>query len=245
MAERTIIAWTDRTFNIAWGCVKVSPGCANCYADALATRYGHSVWGARAQRRTFGLKHWAQPLRWQREAAEKGIRYRVFTSSMSDVFLDEPAIQHARTLLWEVVRSTPNLDWQILTKRPENIPRMLPPDWGTAGYPNVWLGVSVENAEYVSRAAVLAAIPARIRFISYEPALGPIHEAIDLRGIQWVICGGESGARFRPMDLAWARGIRDRCKAEQVAFFFKQSSHRFTERGTELDGETVREFPGR
>lgn len=240
MGDKTIIAWTNHTFNVAWGCEKVSPGCAHCYADDLAKRYGHSVWGAGQPRRTFGEQHWSEPLAWERAAAKAGARERVFTSSMCDVFEDHPTIARERERLWNIIRTTPNLDWQILTKRSNRIAACLPEDWG-GGWPNVWLGVSIEDQERAIRADHLREIPAAIRFVSYEPALGPL--TLDLRGIGWVICGGESGAKFRPMDLDWARSMRDQCAAAGVAYFFKQSSARFTERGTTLDGETVRQYP--
>ncbi|MGC8541345.1 MAG: DUF5131 family protein [Phycisphaerae bacterium] len=239
MADETIIAWTDHTFNPWWGCVKVSPGCAHCYAEALSKRYGNDVWGGKADRRFFGAKHWAKPLQWNREAQQAGQIHRVFCASMADVFEDRADLAPERARLWEVIRETPSLHWQILTKRPENIEKLLPADWPLQ---NVWLGTSIESMDYAWRADALRKIPAAVRFISYEPALGPL-DGLDLTGIDWVICGGESGNGFRPMDMDWARNMRDKCKAAGVSFFFKQSSHRFTERGIELDGKIIREYP--
>lgn len=241
MAEKTLIAWTDHTFNIAWGCVKVSPGCAHCYADSLAGRYGWDVWGKNAARRTFGDKHWAQPLEWNRAAVADKRRHRVFCSSMCDVFEDHPTIAAEREKLWSVIRATRWLDWQLLTKRPERIAASLPADWAD-GWPNVWLGTSIEHMDYCHRADQLRNIPAAVRFISYEPALGPL-AGMDLRGIDWVIFGGESGVGFRAADVQWSRDMRDHCAAQGVAYFHKQLSHRFTERGTLLDGEEVRQYP--
>ena len=241
MAGKTIIAWTDRTFNIAWGCVKVSPGCKNCYAETLSSRYGHDVWGPNSPRRTFGSKHWAEPLAWNAQAQVEGRRHRVFCSSMCDVFEDHPTITEQRARLWPLIKGTPNLDWQLLTKRPERILGNLPDDWGT-GWENVWLGTSIENNDYVQRADILRTIPATIRFISYEPALGPI-DKLNLEDIHWLICGGESGPGFRPMDLSWARAARAKCAIAGTAFFFKQSSAIRTEMGVELDGEIVRNYP--
>lgn len=248
MGEKTIIAWTDRTFNVAWGCTKISPGCKNCYADTLSSRYGFDVWGKDAARRTFGAKHWNEPMTWNALAASgepgvagPGMPHLVFCSSMCDVFEDHPAIEAEREKLWPLIRATPNLHWQLLTKRPERIADNLPADWGD-GWPNVWLGTSVENNDYVWRADYLRDIPAVVRFISYEPCLGPV-PGLALDGIDWVIVGGESGPGFRPMDLDWARAMRRRCESAGVAFFFKQSSAPRTEMGTTLDGETVRQFP--
>lgn len=132
MADKTIIAWTHRTFNLAWGCTKVSPGCKNCYADTLSGRYGHSVWGPKNPRRTFGPKHWAEPLKWNAEAQAAGTRLRVFSSSMCDYMEDHPTITQERAKLWPLIRATPHLDWQLLTKRSDRIAANLPADWGRA-----------------------------------------------------------------------------------------------------------------
>lgn len=249
MSIKTIIAWTDHTFNIAWGCVKISPGCKNCYADTLSRRYGHSVWGPKNPRRTFGGKHWSEPLKWDSDSAAgiagvrgDGFNHLVFSSSMCDIFEDHPTISEEREKLWPLIRATPHLDWQLLTKRADRIADNLPADWGR-GYPNVWLGVSVENNDYVWRANDhLAQIDAAVRFISYEPALGLLPD-LDLSRLDWVIYGGESGPGYRQHDLAWPRAMRDRCREAGTAFFFKQSSAARTEMGTTLDGETVRKFP--
>lgn len=242
MADTTIIAWTHHTFNIAWGCVKVSPGCKNCYADGLSRRYGHDVWGPGKSRRTFGVKHWSEPLRWNAEAQKAGERRRVFCGSMCDWSEDHPAIDAERGKLWPLIRATPWLDWQLLTKRADRITSNLPVDWGT-GYPNVWLGVSIENADYAWRADHLRTIPAAVRFVSYEPALGPLAHALDLTGLHWIIYGGESGPGYRPEDKQWARDMRDACRNAGLAFFHKQSAAYRTEIGIELDGEIVREYP--
>ncbi|HRX79441.1 MAG TPA: DUF5131 family protein, partial [Pirellulaceae bacterium] len=128
MATKTQIAWTDHTFNIAWGCWKISPGCANCYAEAMADHGQRAyrqdgevvgVWGKDAPRRTFGDNHWKQPAKWNRQAHREGRRHKVFCSSMTDVFLDDRVIAAELAKLWPVIRSTPWLDWQLLTKRPE------------------------------------------------------------------------------------------------------------------------------
>lgn len=243
MAVTTAISWTDHTFNIAWGCVKVSPGCKNCYADLLSRRYGNDVWGPNKPRRVFGDKHWKEPVKWNRVAETEGTRKRVFCSSMCDVFEDHRTIDAEREKLWPLIRMTPWLDWQLLTKRAERIAANLPADWGQ-GYRNVWLGVSIENNDYVERADYLRRIPATVRFISYEPALGPL-DALDLTGIDWLIYGGESGPRFRKHELNWPRQMRNKCREQGVAFFYKQSSSLHPGRETSLDGETIQMYPRR
>ena len=250
MGDKTIIAWTNHTWNLAWGCTKIDPGCANCYADTLSKRYGHDVWGPSKPRRTFGAKHWNEPLLWNRWAKEgkttsvagAGRPPLVFSSSMCDVFEDHTTIARERAKLWPLIRATPHLHWQLLTKRADRIKECLPADWGT-GYPNVWLGVSISEPKGVWRADYLRQIPAKVHFISYEPALASIHQDLDLSGIEWVIFGGESGPGYRKMDVQWARDMRDACERAGVAYFFKQSAAPRTEMGTQLDGAIVRAFP--
>ncbi|MCA9223333.1 MAG: DUF5131 family protein, partial [Planctomycetales bacterium] len=202
------------------------------------------VWGKDAPRRTFGDNHWKQPAKWNRQAHREGRRHKVFCSSMTDVFLDDRVIAAELAKLWPVIRSTPWLDWQLLTKRPERIAGSLPDDWDQ-GFPNVWLGTSIESNDYASRADHLRNIPAVVRFISYEPALGPL-DKLNLAGLDWIIYGGESGngsKNYRPEDKQWARDMHFRCSAGGVAFFHKQSAGIRTETGIELDGKIVRHFP--
>jgi len=249
MGKTTIIAWTDHTWNMAWGCTKVSAGCKNCYADTLADRYGWrdggnsgpKIWGKNAARRIFGESHWREPLKWNREAEILNKPERVFCSSMCDVFEDHPTINAEREKLWPLIRATPMLHWQLLTKRPERIARELPDDWGN-GYHNVWLGTSIENNDWIGRADYLRHIPAVVRFISYEPALGPLDQ-IDLGNIDWVIAGGESGPGYRDMEIGWAVEMEQKCRREGVAFFFKQSSGPRTEMGIDALGGIVRQYP--
>jgi protein gp37 len=160
---------------------------------------------------------------------------------MCDIGEDHPTIIQEAGKLWPLIRRTPWLDWQLLTKRPERYPDILPADWGD-GYPNVWLGTSIENNDYVHRADHLRAVGATVRFISYEPALGPL-DRLDLSGIDWIIYGGESGPGWRKEDKEWARDMRDRCRGSGVAFFHKQSAGYRTEMGIELDGRIVRNYP--
>lgn len=240
MAEKTGISWTDHTFNIVWGCTKVSPACANCYAETLAARFG-TGWGPNADRRVFGDKHWNDPRRWDRAAAKAGVQKLVFCSSMCDVFEDHPTVIEELKKLWPLIRATPHLEWQLLTKRPERILGSLPNDWGT-GYDNVWIGATIENNAYVRRADHLRSVPAKVRFVSYEPACGPLGE-LDLTGIHWLIFGGESGSGYRQHDPQWARDIRDRCSQQNVVFFYKQGSSLKSGADPLLDGGEYKQFP--
>lgn len=235
MATQTGIEWTDSTWNPFQGCKKVSPGCKNCYMYRDKKRYGQDpskvvrsssvTFNAPLKKRDFG------PL--------------VFVCSWSDFFIEEA--DPWRDEAWEIIRKTP-YTYQILTKRIENVPDRLPPDWGN-GWPNVWLGVSVEDSDYYWRVEQLTDIPAALRFISYEPALGPISFAPWLASgeIHWVISGGESGYHPRPAELDWFRCIRDECKRHKVPYFHKQ--HGGSKRingawgGRELDGKIWSQIP--
>ncbi len=230
MSAGTTIEWTEATFNPWWGCSRVSPGCVHCYAATTAKRYGHGeLWRRHGERRTFGEKHWAEPLKWNRQAEERGRPVLVFCASMADVFEDHPALPPERERLWELIEATPWLVWQLLTKRPENAASMAP--WTGAWPSNVWLGASAENQRWADqRVTELLAVPAAVRFLSCEPLVGPV----DLDGpghldvkdggamIGWVIVGGESGARPRPMDLSWARSLVADCQAAGLPVFVKQ-----------------------
>jgi protein gp37 len=233
MSDQTIIAWTEHTWNPWRGCDKISPGCAHCYMFTAQERYGQDP---TVVTRT---GTWRQPVKWEREAAAGNRTARVFTCSWSDWFHVDA--DPWRDEAWAVVRACPHLHFQILTKRHERIADHLPADWGD-GYPNVWLGVSIENDRFTHRADALRDIPAAVRFISAEPVLGPM-PSLDLTGIDWLIVGGESGPGFRPMDVAWVRELRVKAAAAGTAFFFKQSAAPRTEMGIHLDGAIVREYP--
>lgn len=225
MAENSGISWCDHTFNPWLGCTKVSPACDNCYAETWDRRFGGERWGPRAERTRTKAQNWNKVRRWQRAAAASGASAIVFCASLADVFDNHRSIGPAwRADLWSLIRETPDLVWMLLTKRPQNIMRMLPDDWG-AGYANVALGASVENQEeHDRRAPVLAAVPARARFFSMEPLLGPVRLDPDVLAgpVRYVIVGGESGAGARTMRPEWARAARDHCLAAGVGFHFKQ-----------------------
>lgn len=223
------IAWTNHTFNPWWGCTKVSPGCDHCYAETFDKRLGGAHWGKDAPRRTFGDKHWNEPLRWNAAAQKAGTPALVFCASMAD-WCDVDAPPGAVERLHGLWRATPWLRWQMLTKRPARIAANLPADWGQ-GYPNVWLGVTVEDQLRAdSRIPALLGVPAAVHFLSAEPLLGPVEVAryFALGGdmfpshVDWVIVGGESGHGARPFHVEWARSIKAQCERAGVAFFMKQ-----------------------
>jgi len=249
MGIETAISWARSTFNSHWGCTKVSEACRDCYALAWAKRTGWDVWGPTKPRRFFGESHWNEPRKWERAAAAEQAAaakagkppppWRVFCSSMADVFEELPeghpdigAMDAARLKLWGLIEQTPHLTWMLLTKRPENLARLYP---HIRPRPNVWLGTTVEDRESLSRLEHLCAVPAAVRFVSFEPLLEHLG-AVDLRGISWAICGGESGGSARPFDLAWARDLRDQCAKAGVAFFMKQLGAK--PQGLFADGET-------
>lgn len=266
MAENSAIAWTDHTFNPWMGCTKVSAGCAHCYAEQLMDiRYGKAAWGPDGTRNRTSVGTWGTVRTLDKRAGERGVRERIFCASLADVFEDHPLIKdETRGDLWFLIKKCKNLDWLLLTKRPENIcvmlERFLGVDWIkqlNSDFSHVMFGTTVENqVEADRRIPLLLEVPAR-RFLSIEPMLSPVdlqyvglsggeffinclagHIAIrhkateshpefvelndDGPSIHWVIVGGESGQNCRPMDVEWARVIRDKCKTARVPFFMKQ-----------------------
>nr|WP_294566962.1 phage Gp37/Gp68 family protein [uncultured Rhodopila sp.] len=273
MAENSAIEWTDHTFNPWVGCTAVSQGCDNCYARVRNQRLGHDF----AVLRRTAAANWRKPLKWNRDAAVAGVRRRVFCASWADVF-DNQAPETWRADLWDLISMTRSLDWLLLTKRPQNIAKMLPkhPAYQPWPWPHVWLGTTAENQEEADRRIPhLLAAPAAVRFLSVEPMLGAIDlNAIDINGdaemdclrpeswqeiwdsswspeatglpleqcindfvdeggtypptdakppgIDWVICGGESGPDARPMHPDWEKSIRLQCEAAGVPYFRKQ-----------------------
>jgi len=256
MGKYTKIAWCDHTFNPVVGCEKISPGCDNCYAEAWAKRAGTpELWNG-SRRKT---KTWGEPVKWDKEAKAKGIRYKVFCASLADVF-DNKWEPEWRTDLWKLIKETPALDWIIVTKRIGNVKKMLPSDWGDEGYHNVTLLITVvDQLEFDRDFMKLAAIPAFARGLSVEPQLGPINLSLmgtmpkDITGsayrlgyqyLDWVISGAESGAGARDFDDNWARNLRDQCQEFDVPFFFKQHIRDGKKIETpELDGKRWIQFP--
>lgn len=225
MAEVTNIEWTDRTFNPWTGCTKISPGCDNCYAEGWSKRSGHVKWGNHPRKRTTEA-YWKAPLAWERDARtfelEHGRRQRVFCASLADVF-DNQVDPTWRKDLFGLIRSTPSLDWQLLTKRPQNIAKMLPKDWGGDGWPNVWLGFTAEDQiRFDQRKKFVAKVPAAVWFVSYEPAIGRLRVKDDDPLPDWLIIGGESGGGARPLEPEWVDDILDDCQRLNIAAFFKQ-----------------------
>jgi len=234
MACRSAIEWTDSTWNPVTGCTKVSPGCANCYAERMAKRLqamGQPNYAGGFEVTTH--PHMLQkPLEWQQSQI-------IFVNSMSDLFHSDVPEDFVRQVFDVMVRA----DWhlfQLLTKRSGRLAQLAPslpwPD-------NVWAGVSVENRDYLSRLDDLRGVPAAVRFISFEPLIGPIG-VFDLEGIDWVIVGGESGPGARPIQHDWVVEIRDECRRAGVPFFFKQwGGVQRKKAGRALEGRTWDEMP--
>lgn len=221
MGENSKIEWTDHTFNPWIGCTKVGAPCDNCYAEALVKRYGWATWGPHGERKRTSQSTWNNPIKWARAAAKAGVRRKLFCCSLAD-WLDNKAPQAWREDLGRLIVATPQLDWLLLTKRIQNYDAYAP--WPVVP-PNVWLGITCgDQKEWDRDWPKLAAIPATVRFISYEPALGPIYDLTgdSLVSPDWIICGGESGAQPRHMDPMWARSMRDNCKMLGISFFMKQ-----------------------
>ena len=239
MSDRSAIEWTDATWNPVRGCVKVSPGCKHCYAETFAERFrgvpGHPF------EQGFDLRlvpeKLGEPLRWR-------ARRKIFVNSVSDLFQEGVPTEY----IARVGRIMQLADWhiyQVLTKRHERIRDLLAGELAWLGrLPHVWFGVSVEDRTHgLPRIDALRATPARVRFLSIEPLLEDLG-AVNLSGIDWVIVGGESGPRARPMDPVWVLCIRDQCRAANVPFFFKQwGGVRKHATGRELRGQTYDEFP--
>jgi protein gp37 len=244
MGQKTAIEWTNATWNPMTGCTRITAGCDHCYAAVVAQRRTRDIYlrqppvketpANRAD--PFAPRFWEDrledPLRWREPR-------RIFVNSMSDVFHAHFSIDHIRRV-FEVMEMAAWHQFQVLTKRPERALRysdQLP--WPE----NVWLGTSIEDMRVAHRAQTLRKVPAAVRFISAEPLLGSLNE-LDLEGITWVIGGGESGHNSRPCDPSWARGLRDRCIEQGIAFLWKQWGGRTPKAGGRLlDGRTWDEYP--
>lgn len=261
MSANSKIEWTDHTFNPWEGCQKVGPGCDHCYAETRNARFGGGIavnWGPGAPRRRTSASNWQQPLKWNARAEREGRRYRVFCASLADVF-DNQVPPEWRADLFRLIRSTPHLDWLLLTKRIGNAHEMMAdiieheldmgPDhsFDLMPWPNVWIGATVVNQEEADRdIPKLLAVPARVRFLSMEPLLGPVtirpewvwpQGAGCLYGLHWVIVGGESGPGARPMQLQWARSIVRQCQAAGVPVLVKQLGREVLDDGMSSPGE--------
>lgn len=235
MGKQTGISWTDHTFNPWWGCEKaliqiggktcVSPECEGCYAEVWDARCGGGHWGRTAPRRFFGDKHWNEPLAWNREAEKDGVRRRVFCLSMGDICEDRRDLDAHRERLWPIIEQTKWLDWLLLTKHPDLFEALIPAHvWQL---PNIHPGITAGVQDSANlRAGYLVRLKAKyphiITWVSAEPLLSALDLWPWIEDINWVIVGGQSGAKAKPMHPDWARSVRDQCLAARVPFFFKQ-----------------------
>lgn len=250
MGQKSGIEWTDATWNPVTGCTRVTAGCDNCYAAVLANRLLKETYLNRepevdsdfARRDPFAVRLWPErledPLRWREPR-------QIFVNSMSDLFhrdIPEPFVRR----VFEVMLEGAWHVYQVLTKRPGRARRFVERNadlFEDAVVPaHIWVGTSVEDQEVEYRVRQLREVPARVRFLSCEPLIGPLD--VDPTGIDWVIVGGESGLNRRPMEPEWARAIRDRCRDAGVPFFFKQWGGRTPKAGgRELDGVEWNQMP--
>lgn len=234
MAQNSSIEWTEATWNPVTGCTRISPGCKFCYADRMAKRL--QAMGQPRYRNGFELTTQDDvvelPLRWKKPR-------KVFVNSMSDLFHADLPLEFIQGC-FSVMERASQQTFQVLTKRADRLAEVAPQlPWPS----NVWMGVSVENVDFTWRIRELRKVPARVRFLSVEPLLGPIPR-LPLAGIHWVIVGGESGPGARPMQDEWVRTIRDRCQRLNVPFFFKQRGGVNKKKtGRDLDGRTWDEMP--
>ena len=262
MGVNSGISWTHNTWNPWMGCDKVAPECAHCYIFYQIRKMRNPETGEFRQpwgeifRTSENL--WKNPLRWERKAAKRGKAVRVFTCSESDFF--HQGADEWRPEAWQIIKDTPHLLYQILTKRPGRIASHLPSDWGSEGYANVWLGVSAACNQSMVQIDKLRAVPTRTRFVSAEPLLEDISQAINLDGIGWLIAGGESGfgseykwvpgthfteepEGLRVMELQWARNLQAACEASDTVFFFKQITSARSGKGADTLGKLYHEYP--
>lgn len=249
MAAGSSIEWTDATWNPVAGCTPVSPGCLNCYAARMALRLermGGSVgekYKGTAKRARDGRPVFAGRINLDEDALDIPRTWkkkrRIFVNSMSDLFHEKVPLEFVQRV-FDVMGDCPQHDFQILTKRPERALELASElEW----HANVWMGTSVENALYVHRIRTLQDIPARVRFLSLEPLIGPIPR-LPLKGIHWVIVGGESGPGARPIEETWVGSIRNQCEDAGAAFFFKQwGGVQKSRTGRLLEGQTWNAMP--
>jgi len=238
MADKSSIEWTNSTWNPVTGCTKISPGCDNCYAERFAERFRNVPdhpfeSGFDLTLRPERLK---QPIQWKQ-------RRMIFVNSMSDLFHKNVPLEFVDRV-FKTMETANHHTFQLLTKRSSRFRDYINRRYQTTSAPrHIWLGVSVEDAQRKSRINHLRSAAATVRFLSIEPLIGPVG-TLDLDGIHWVIVGGESGPRSRPISQEWVRDIRDQCVEANVAFFFKQwGGYRPKSGGRELDGREWNEFP--
>lgn len=248
MGADSQISWTDHSFNGWWGCTKIAhpdgSGCDHCYAETLSIRFGHrTLWGKHADRRVFGAKHWAQPIAWNADAEAAGRPAFVFTNSMADIFEDRRDLDPLRARLFAMIADTPWLVWLLLTKRPEQMKRLAPPEWADGWPANAWPGASVEHQPAANlRIPRLLTVPSPHHFLSVEPMLGRVslsfwngHPRLRRDGtgwesgaappqIDWVIIGGESGAGYRTLDLDALEFLVEQSRCDGVPVWTKQDS---------------------
>ena len=245
MATNSSIEWTESTWNPVVGCTVISPGCTNCYAMRMARRLeamGQPKY-AGTTRMSGGRPKWNGTVRVDEESLKLPTTWRtgrmIFVNSMSDLFHDAVPLEFVQRV-FETMTATPQHTYQILTKRAERLEELASElDWPK----NVWMGVSVENPDYLYRIDHLRRTEATTKFLSLEPLLGPL-ENMNLEGMDWIIAGGESGPGARPMDPSWVRSIRDQCVTAETAFHFKQwGGVNKKQVGRVLDGKTWDEFP--
>jgi protein gp37 len=245
MAANSTIGWTTHTMNFWWGCHKVARECRHCYISSIMRHAGREPF----QGLTRTTASWSNPPRWDRQARQDGVRRRVFTCSMSDFF--HPGADAWRAAAWDVIRACTNLDWLILTKRPQLAAARLPPDWG-AGWPHVWLGVSCGCRDSLGMLPHLQDLPAAVKFVSAEPLLERMDFRPYLGWLDWLITGCERAAsgKRQVMNLDWVRDIDRQCQEAGVAHWFKQAYA--TRDGREwgvpcerplLDGRIVQQHP--
>lgn len=234
MAQKSSIEWTESTWNPVTGCTKISPGCKHCYAERMAERL--QAMGQANYTNGFDLTLQPQmlelPLRWKKPQT-------VFVNSMSDLFHNDVPVSYIKKV-FDIMRRARHHRFQVLTKRSERLAHLDPKlTWA----PNIWMGVSIETDHYTKRIDELRETSAHVKFLSLEPLLGPLPN-LDLDGIRWVIVGGESGPKARPMKEDWVTDIRDQCRRARVPFFFKQWGGKNKKKaGRLLQGRTWDELP--
>lgn len=233
MAKNSGIEWTDHTINLWWGCHKVHKGCKNCYAETLSNRFGEQIWGNNVPRKRI-KSAFKDLVKYDRQAKKEGTRHKIFLGSMMDIFEDSKPLlnptdelkttEDLRNKLFNHLLNYEfeNLIFLFLTKRPENITKMIPVEL-LHEWDNLWFGTSVSDVETVKYAQILSTLKCKNLFLSIEPQVGPINKGdIDLKNIGWVIQGGESGNKKRPFDIQWAYEMKNICRVYSVPYFFKQ-----------------------